>query len=220
MLVMIDGRSVYTPLFSGVFWDVQDLVLADVDRIEVIRGPGRARCGAPTPSTASSTSSPSTAAQTAGHAGRSSAAATSWARPASATARAIGSDSAFRVYGKYRYRDSQRFATGASARDPLRSGQAGFRLDRALSGRTLVTLQGDVYQGRIGISDRPDSEVAGGNVLGRITQTLSSGIADCSFRRTTTAPSGMVPRQFAEHRDTVDLDAAVPVHRRQRVTTS
>src|SRR5882757_8093038 len=40
LLVLIDGRSVYTPLFSGVFWDVQDVMLEDVDRIEVISGPG------------------------------------------------------------------------------------------------------------------------------------------------------------------------------------
>ena len=46
LLVLIDGRSVYTPLFSGVFWDVQDTLLADVDRIEVIRGPGGILWGA------------------------------------------------------------------------------------------------------------------------------------------------------------------------------
>ena len=40
LLVLIDGRSVYTPLFSGVFWDVQDVLLEDVERIEVISGPG------------------------------------------------------------------------------------------------------------------------------------------------------------------------------------
>src|SRR5258707_14253523 len=40
LLVLIDGRSVYTPLFSGVFWDVQDVPLEDVERIEVISGPG------------------------------------------------------------------------------------------------------------------------------------------------------------------------------------
>src|SRR5712675_3482316 len=40
LLVLIDGRSVYSPLFSGVFWDVQDLMLEDIDRIEVISGPG------------------------------------------------------------------------------------------------------------------------------------------------------------------------------------
>ncbi len=46
LLVLIDGRSVYTPLFSGVFWEAQDVVLEDVDRIEVIRGPGGALWGA------------------------------------------------------------------------------------------------------------------------------------------------------------------------------
>ncbi len=48
LLVLIDGRSIYTPSFSGVFWDQHNLLLEDVDRIEVIRGPG-GRCGAQTP---------------------------------------------------------------------------------------------------------------------------------------------------------------------------
>jgi len=46
LLVLIDGRSIYTPLFSGVFWDVQDTFLPDVDRIEIIRGPGATLWGA------------------------------------------------------------------------------------------------------------------------------------------------------------------------------
>src|SRR5256885_4003589 len=46
LLVLIDGRTVYTPLFSGVFWDVQDVLLSDVDRIEVISGPGATLWGA------------------------------------------------------------------------------------------------------------------------------------------------------------------------------
>src|SRR6185295_13691714 len=46
LLVLIDGRSVYTPLFSGVYWNVQDVFLEDVDRIEVIRGPGGTLWGA------------------------------------------------------------------------------------------------------------------------------------------------------------------------------
>src|ERR1041384_5097525 len=45
-LVLIDGRTVYTPLFSGVFWDVQDTMLEDLDRIEVISGPGATQWGA------------------------------------------------------------------------------------------------------------------------------------------------------------------------------
>ncbi|MBW2714130.1 MAG: TonB-dependent receptor plug domain-containing protein, partial [Deltaproteobacteria bacterium] len=46
MLVMIDGRSVYSPLFSGTYWDVQDVIMEDIDRIEVIRGPGATIWGA------------------------------------------------------------------------------------------------------------------------------------------------------------------------------
>ena len=46
LLVLIDGRTVYTPLFSGVFWDAQDVMLEDVERIEVISGPGAALWGA------------------------------------------------------------------------------------------------------------------------------------------------------------------------------
>ena len=40
VLVLIDGRSVYTPLFAGVYWEMQNVLLEDVERIEVIRGPG------------------------------------------------------------------------------------------------------------------------------------------------------------------------------------
>src|SRR5262249_244510 len=45
LLVLVDGRTVYTPLFSGVFWDAQDMILEDIDRIEIIRGPGAALWG-------------------------------------------------------------------------------------------------------------------------------------------------------------------------------
>src|SRR6266403_1533500 len=46
LLVLIDGRTLYTPLFSGVFWDVQEVPLEEIDRIEVISGPGATLWGA------------------------------------------------------------------------------------------------------------------------------------------------------------------------------
>src|SRR6185436_13387253 len=46
MLVLMDGRMLYTPLYAGVFWDVQDTLLEDIDRIEVISGPGATQWGA------------------------------------------------------------------------------------------------------------------------------------------------------------------------------
>ena len=57
LLVMVDGRTVYVPTFGGVFWDVLDIPLEDIERIEVIRGPGWDHLGQRTPSTVSSTSS-------------------------------------------------------------------------------------------------------------------------------------------------------------------
>ena len=203
LVVMIDGRSVYTPLFSGVFWDVQDVVLADVDRIEVIRGPGATLWGANAVNgvinivTRPASQTEGTLVQVGGG--------TELGQTAVRHGIRLGAGGAARVYGKYRYRDSQRFETGASARDPLRSGQAGFRLESGLEGRTLFTLQGDAYVGKIGIADRPDSDVAGGNLLARVSHTRSSGSQvqlqayyDGTYRK--------VPRQFSEHRDTVDLD--------------
>ena len=145
LVVMIDGRSVYTPLFSGVFWDVQDVVLEDVDRIEVIRGPGATLWGANAVNGVINIvtgrrrrpKAPSCR----------SAAAPSWARPPCATASGWALTAPLACTASIRYRDSQRFETGASARDPLRFGQAGFRLETGLSGRTLFTLQGDAYKG-------------------------------------------------------------------------
>jgi iron complex outermembrane receptor protein len=204
MQVMIDGRSIYTPLFGGVLWDVQDLVLADVDRIEVSRGPGATLWGANAVNGVINIVT-KTAAQTAGTLVQLGGG-NLLGQTAVRYGRAMGSDSAFRVYGKYRYRDSERFATGVSARDPLRSGQAGFRMETGLAGRTLVTIQGDGYQSRIGISDRPDSELAGGNVLGRVTRTMNSG-SQVQFQAYYDGTHRMVPRQFSERRDTLDLDA-------------
>ncbi len=203
LVVLIDGRSVYTPLFSGVFWDQQDVVLSDIDRIEVIRGPAGALWGANAVNGAINIIT-KRASETQGALVHVDA-----GTPLGQTEFRYGgkaSDGDYRVYGKYRHLGAQQFTAGGSSLDEISSGQAGFRYDgNGTSSRNAFTLQGDVYRGDEGLSDRPDIDVAGANVLARIVHTTSTGgqwqaqlYYDGTYRR--------VPRQFDEHRDTGDID--------------
>ncbi len=204
MVVLIDGRSVYTPLFSGVFWDQQDLTLADLDRIEVVRGPAGTLWGANAVNGVVNIITKRAGGAQGGlvqvDAGN------TIGQTAFRFGGALGSSSGYRAYGSYRYLGAQRIvATGASARDTIRSGQGGFRYDADRSSRTSLTLQGDGYRGLEGLADRDDIDVAGGNVLGRISHTTSSGdqmqfqaYYDGTYRR--------VPLQYAERRDTGNVD--------------
>jgi iron complex outermembrane receptor protein len=204
MQVLIDGRIVYTPLFSGVQWDVQDTVLEDVDRIEVIRGPGATLWGANAMNGVINIIT-KPANQTAGtfvQAGGGS----DLGEGIVQYGAAFASGGGYRVYGKYSYRGALEFAGGASARDPLRSGRSGFRVDWQHGSRTAFTLQGDVYDGQIGVADRPDIDVTGGNVLGRVGHTFSSG-AQLQVQWYYDATYRNVPRQYSERRDTYDVQA-------------
>src|SRR5262249_22644370 len=85
-------------------------------------------------------------------------------------------DRAYRVYGKYRYLAPLRFTAGGSALDDISSAQGGFRYDKDdAMHRNSFTLQGDVYRGAEGLSDRPDIDVAGANVLARLVHTTPAG---------------------------------------------
>jgi iron complex outermembrane recepter protein len=202
MVVMMDGRSIYTPLFAGVLWDVQDVVLEDVDRIEVVRGPGASLWGANAVNgvinviTKRASETKGTLVQVGGGSNQ--------GETSLRYGGAIGKSGAFRVYGKGQYQGPQLFLNGASAKDPLGHAQVGTRIDLD-SGRTSFTIQSDAYLGKIGAFDRPDTDVSGGNVLGRLTRTSASGnqlqlqwYYDYTYRQ--------VPRQFAEARNTGDVD--------------
>jgi len=202
IVVLIDGRSVYTPLFSGVFWDQQDVALDDIDRIEVIRGPAGALWGANAVNGAINIITKRATDTTGGmvHVD----AGNTVGQVAFRDGASAGTTGAYRVYGKYRDLAAQRLATGPSAQDDVRSGQGGFRYDAEISGRTSVTLQGDAYKGVEGLAAITDITVGGGNALGRITHTTGSGAQmqlqlyyDGTYRR---AP------QFTERRDTADVD--------------
>ncbi len=178
LLVLIDGRSVYSPMFSGVFWEAQDMFLEDLDQIEVIRGPGATLWGANAVNGIINVISKNTRETTGG-----------------LLTTGIGTDEKqfvrfryggqirknvyYRVYGKYFKRDSYTDAMGKEAFDDWDALRSGFRMDWDLSESNDFKLQGDIYNGRAGTKltvpnfDPYKSEFSGGNILGSWKHTFS-----------------------------------------------
>jgi len=178
LLVLIDGRTVYTPLFSGVFWDQQDVLLTDVDRIEVISGPGATLWGANAVNGVINIITRS-AAETQGLFA-SGGAGDLERNVAVRYGGELGTKGHFRVYAKGANLANTETATGAAVRNEWDRTQVGFRADWD-TGRDRLTLQADTYQGES--EDRGtvvgfafgSIKVGGGNVLGRWTRQLESG---------------------------------------------
>jgi len=174
VLVLIDGRAVYDPLFRGTYWELQNYVLGDIDRIEVIRGSGGTLWGANAVNGVINIITKS-AKETQG--GRISTGAGSEEK-AFGSARYGGKskDGAFnyRVYGKYFDEDASFHANGNNF-DAWHFGQSGFRTDWDASKEDLVTVQGDMFRGRAGQSAVSDafSNLFGSNILGRWTKSFS-----------------------------------------------
>lgn len=188
LLVLHDGRSLYTPLFSGVYWEVQDTALEDIDRIEVIRGPGAALWGANAVNgviniiTKSAEDTKGGLVSTGGGS----------SEKGFATIRygtSIGDSSFLRLYGKHNEHGSGVDSAGNSAHDSWNMTRTGFRLDSTTSNRDTVTVQGDYYSGAFNETYKlytltspgtPDivgtkSDARGGNILTRWLHTLPSG---------------------------------------------
>ncbi|HSF41274.1 MAG TPA: TonB-dependent receptor [Thermoanaerobaculia bacterium] len=204
MLVLIDGRSVYTPLFSGVFWDVQDVLLPDVERIEIIRGPGATLWGANAVNGVVNVITKGARATQGGLAYLG----TGTEDRGLAGVRyggKLGEKTAYRSYAKYRYLDALALARGGSAEDPLRTAQGGFRVDSDRSERDSWTFQGDLYKGVIGELVRSDTDVDGGNLLGRFTRRFSED-SNLELQVYWDRTHRRVPTQFEEDRDTWDVD--------------
>ncbi|HEY0945274.1 MAG TPA: TonB-dependent receptor [Opitutaceae bacterium] len=175
LLVMIDGRTLYTPLYAGVFWDAQDTLLEDVDRIEVVSGPGATLWGANAVNGVINLVTKS-ARDTQGllllGGGGTELRGFAGVRYGGE----IAPNLHYRVYAKYFDRDSSVRAVGGDAGNDWHMGQGGFRVDWQASSTDLLTLQGDFYANRVnqsGTSD--DNEASGGNLLGRWSHTLASG---------------------------------------------
>jgi len=201
--VLIDGRTIYTPLFSGVFWDVQDTLLADIDRIEVIRGPGATLWGANSVNGVINIITKSAADSQGGRvfaAGGPDEAELAGARYGGTTAGGI----AYRAYARLSHYAPLVFSDGRSAKDPLEREQGGFRLDGGHGGDAF-TLQGDLYDGRYEDPVSGDGALGGGNLLGRWTRRTSES-SDWRLQAYVDATHRSIPDLFSEERRTYDLD--------------
>ena len=201
LLILIDGRAVYTPLFSGTFWDVQDVLLEDVDRIEVISGPGSTLWGANAVNGVINVVTRS-AADTQG--GLASLGAGNVDRSGAVRhGRALSGGGHYRLYAKGGRREQSEAPGGAPLRDRADHGQAGFRADWE-RGRDGYTLQGDVY--RREIDQAPSArEMDGFNLLGRWTRDLGEGErlrVQAYYDRTTRD----VPGTLRDEINTLDLE--------------
>jgi iron complex outermembrane recepter protein len=148
LLVLIDGRSVYTPLFGGVYWQVQETLLEDVDRIEVIRGPGGTIWGSNAVNGVINViTRPSR--ETTGFLVTAGAGNVDPGRVAIRYGREHSADLSYRVYATGSLRDAQHHTDG-SVYDEWSLAQSGFRVDLSRPGGQSLRVQGDVYRGTMG----------------------------------------------------------------------
>ena len=202
MLVMIDGRSVYSPLFSGVFWDQQDAMLFDLERVEVIRGPGASLWGSNAVNgviNVVSKRAPDTQGALVSIGGG--------AEEQFFTGMRYGGRAGsghYRLYGKFFDRDAANLASDVDAHDGQNLGQGGFRLDFDPSHNSF-TLQGDVYRTTTETATPTRLHANGANLLARWTRRPSSRSelqVQTYFDRT----HRFVPNQIEEDRNTFDID--------------
>jgi iron complex outermembrane receptor protein len=172
LLVLIDGRTVYSPLFSGVFWDAQDVVLEDVERIEVISGPGATLWGANAVNGVINVIMRPAAATTGALVS-----AVGDKTEGKVTARyggTIDERTTYRAYATRTERDNTYLANGTDRRDDSETNRVGFRVDWN-GGRDQATIQGDAYDGGGDGATNNSAKVSGGNVLARWRRDLDDG---------------------------------------------
>jgi iron complex outermembrane receptor protein len=215
LLVLIDGRSVYTPLFAGVYWQAQAVPLEDIERIEVIRGPGGTIWGANAVDgviNIITQNTKDTHGSMVSLGGGNVDQGTGTVRYGSGNGRGFN----YRVYGLGFIRGAD-FHSNGPIFDEWRMGQAGFRTDWDRNTRDTFTLQGDIYREGAGDATTyalysPPSQVnaygttklTGGNLLGRWKRVLNEG-SDFQLQAYFDRTNHFEP-EFGETRDTFDID--------------
>jgi len=193
LLVLMDGRSIYTPFFIGVYWEVQDTLLEDIERIEIIRGPGAALWGTNAVNgviniiTKSANATTGALVSVGGGSYENEFVATRFAKQ-------LTDNNAIRLYAKQFERGSFVNSDGSAANDSWKMTRGGFRLDSRLTNRDSMTIQGDYYSGVLNetyqLYQLPtllnpvysyqvnhSSNVSGGNIISRWQRTLGENDA-------------------------------------------
>lgn len=214
VLVLIDGRSVYTPLFAGVYWEMQDTLIQDIDRIEVIRGPGGTIWGA---NAVNGVINIITKNARDTHGPLVTVGGGSVDQGFISTRYGAGSkDFSYRLYGKFFTRGPQ-FHSDDRNFDDWKMGQVGFRTDWNVNSRDSLTIQGDSYRNVSGqslnvstysppalIAIERNINLLGTNFVGRWKRQLSESSdlqLQAYFDRTQRDDIN-----FEEVRDTIDFD--------------
>ncbi|RFP14784.1 MULTISPECIES: TonB-dependent siderophore receptor [unclassified Duganella] len=205
LLVLIDGRVVYNPLNAGVFWEAQDVMMEDIERIEVISGPGGTLWGSNAVNgvinviTRSSKDTQGTLVSLGGgNEERGVAVRQGWR---------LGEDASMRVYAKGFRRDANQTMTGADPGDRWSGRQLGFRADWG-AGDNGVTLQGDLYDRQLDQLAGSERHRSGGNLLARWDRALADGAAlqvQGYYDRVNNLIPGVI--MLGESNDTYDVEA-------------
>ncbi|RNE91754.1 TonB-dependent receptor [Marichromatium sp. AB32] len=148
LLVLIDGRTLYTPSFSGVYWEQQNPLLEDIERIEVIRGPGATLWGANAVNGVINIITRS-AENTLGGLASLGAGSEQRAMAALRYGAEVAPDTFARLYAKYQDHDALITLDGDGGRDDWDSGQGGFRVDSRFADGNRLTFQGDLYRSNL-----------------------------------------------------------------------
>ncbi|NTS40333.1 TonB-dependent receptor [Flavisolibacter sp. BT320] len=204
LLVMIDGRSVYTPLYGGVLWEQHNLILEDIERIEVVSGPGGTLWGANAVNgviniitKTAKASQGLYASFTAGSLVRNKASLRYGGQ--------LGKKAWFSLYGQYFNRDNTTLPTGDHNDDAWQMTNVGFKVDWEMSAKDALTVQGSYYDGKRKTAGN-HSPLNGQNLLARWSRQYSprSSLAlEVYFDR---YYRGDIPRVSSDQMNTVDAD--------------